>query len=219
MIDDQNIKNGENLKKENIESDTSMIEEGKVVDSQTDSQPSELVTEEPKAKKGLFNRPCKNCEKIKKECEEYKTGWQRALADYKNLQTEIAKRRGEWAKLSEAMILEEFLPVYEHLKMSISVIGGSASGGNNEQLISESNPWIDGVKFVIKQFKDILLQHDVEEIKTVGEKFDPRYHEAVTEELAENKEPGIIVREIQGGYKIGEKVIKAAKVIISKNSD
>ena len=161
-----------------------------------------------KEKHGLFNRECKKCEEVKKERDEYKTGWQRALADYKNLQTETEKRRSEWAQMSEVQILEEFLPVYEHLKMSVAHCH-SREGGNPDN-------WLEGVKYVLKQFSEILKSHGVEEIKTVGEKFDPKYHEAVGEEVVEGKEAGEIIKEISGGYRVGERVIRAARVIISK---
>ena len=159
-----------------------------------------------KGKHGLFHRECIKCEEFKKEAAEFKQGWQRALADYKNLQAETSKRRGEWAQMSETQILEEFIPVYEHLKLAI----------NNEQLTSDTSPWVAGVKYVLKQFADILKAHGVEEIKTVGEKFDPRFHEAVGHEEVEGKSEGEIIKEISGGYKVGDKVIRAARVIISK---
>ena len=154
-------------------------------------------------KTGFFNCKCKNCEKVEKECEEYKQGWQRALADYKNLQAETTKRRGEWAQMSEAQILEEFIPVYDHLKMSIAGV-------------DKSDAWVEGVKHVLKQFADILKNHGVEEIKTVGEKFDPKFHEAVGEEESEGKEPGEIIKEIAGGYRAGDRVMRAARVIVAK---
>ena len=171
----------------------------------TDEQKQDTPIVEPKKedKKGLFHHGCKNCEKHKAEAEEYKADWQRALADYQNLQKETAARRTEWAKYSEQQILEEFIPVYEHLKMAVQ-------GAN------ESDSWLVGVKHVMKQFSDILKAHDVEEIKTVGEKFDPNLHEAVGEELVEGKEVGEIIREVAGGYKMGERVIRAAKVITVK---
>jgi molecular chaperone GrpE len=75
---------------------------------------------------------------------------------------------------------------------------------------------VEGVKYVLKQFADILKAHGVEEIRTVGEKFDPKYHEAAGEEEVEGKEAGGVVKEVSGGYKVGERVIRAARVIISK---
>ncbi len=157
-----------------------------------------------KEKKNWFGKDdCKKCEEAKKECDEYKMGWQRALADYKNLQAETSKRRGEWAQLSEQQILEEFIPVYDHLKMSIAGV-------------DKSDAWVEGVKHVLRQFVDILKNHGVEEIKTVGEKFDPKYHEAAGEEMVEGAEPGVIIKEIMPGYKMGERVIRAARVIVAK---
>jgi molecular chaperone GrpE len=162
-----------------------------------------------KEKKSFFGKEdCKKCPETKKECDEYKQGWQRALADYKNLQAEIVKRRSEWAQMSEVQILEEFIPVYEHLKMSLTHCH-SREGGNPDA-------WVDGVKHVLRQFADILKSHGVEEIKTIGEMFDPKFHEAVGEEVVEGKEAGEIVKEISGGYKAGDKVIRAARVIIAK---
>jgi len=136
------------------------------------------------------------------KCEEYKTGWQRALADYKNLQKEISERRTEWVQMSEQQILEEFIPVYDHLKMSVT---GVNDGG----------PWLEGVRHVLRQFAEILKGHGVEEIKTVGEKFDPIRHEAVGEESGEN-ESGVIIKEVSSGYTMGGRTIKAAKVIVRK---
>lgn len=167
--------------------------------------PEDLLNK--KEKKSFFGKSeNQKYEDLKKECDEYKNGWQRALADYKNLQAETAKRRSEWAQMSEQQIIEEFIPVYDHLKLAI----------NNEQLTSETDPWIIGVKHVLRQFVDILKNHGVEEIKTVGEKFNPSFHEAVGEEESEGKESGIIVKEIMSGYKMGERVIRAARVVVSK---
>ncbi|OGH84529.1 MAG: nucleotide exchange factor GrpE [Candidatus Magasanikbacteria bacterium RIFOXYA2_FULL_44_8] len=173
-----------------------------IEEEKTDEAVSEDKEVEEK-KTGFFNRKCKNCEKVEKECEGYKLGWQRALADYKNLQTETSKRRGEWAQMSEVQIIEEFIPVYDHLKMSIAGV-------------DKTDAWVEGVKYVLKQFVDILKNHGVEEIKTVGEKFDPKFHEAAGEEEIEGKEVGEIVKEISGGYRVGERVIRAARVIINK---
>lgn len=161
--------------------------------------------------KGLFKRECKNCEKLKKETNEYKVGWQRALADYKNLQVEINNRRAEWAEMSKQRILEDFIPIYEHLKLAISNKQIKQSAGDDL--------WLDGIKNVIKQFQSVLKEHGVEEIKTVGEKFDPNLHEAVATEPEQSSvqgKQGIITKEVSGGYKMGDRVIRAAKVVVAK---
>lgn len=157
--------------------------------------------------KKVFNKKCKNCNKLLLECEEYKHGWKRALADYTNLQKEIIAKKGEWIKMSEVQILEEFLPVYEHLKMSI----------DNDKVKTSNDPWVEGVKYVLKQFRDILEQHGITEIETVGKKFDPQLHEAVSEEQGEKNNAGTVLKEIKSGYRIGDKILRAAQVIVCKN--
>jgi len=167
-----------------------------------------------KQKKGLFGaKKCKDCEKMKQECAEYKAGWQRALADYKNLQKETTARMGEWAQMSGRLILEEFIPVYDNFKKAFNHHPDLQA--DNEEHKQMKN-WTEGIGYIMKQFGEVMKEHNVEEIKTVGEKFNPEYHESVGEEAVEEKEPGTILKETDGGYKMGEKVIKAAKVIINK---
>ena len=151
-------------------------------------------------------------------CAEYKARWQRSVADYQNLKKETESRRAEWAQMSAQQILEEFIPVYEHLKLAL--------GGTSSKDPGKSDPWIEGVKYVLKQFADILKSHGVEEMKTVGEQFDPMYHEsagsadapASAEAMADKggQKSGTIIREVGGGYKMGGRVIKPARVIISR---
>ena len=167
------------------------------------------------------DRQDKKIEELELQCEEYKAGWMRAQADYQNLQKEVENRRSEWARMSEAQILEDFIPVYDHLKLAISNLPAirleaSADWQAGEQLANKSDSWVEGVKLVLKQFAGILKNHGIEEIKTVGEMFNPELHEAVGEEEVEGKEAGEIVREVASGYRIGNKVLKVAKVILSK---
>lgn len=167
-----------------------------------------------KIKKGLFGaKKCKECDKNKSEAEENKLSWRRALADYKNLQKETQTRMGEWAKMSEQQILEDFLPVYENFKKAFALHPELQADNEEHKQIKN---WTDGIGYIMKQFGDVMKNHNLEEIKTVGEKFDPKYHEAVGEEESAEAKEGTILKEIDGGYKMGDKVIKAAKVIITK---
>jgi len=167
-----------------------------------------------KEKKSFFNnKECKDCEKNKVEAEEYKNNWQRALADYKNLQKETSARRGEWAQMSEAQILEDFIPVYDNFKTAF--YHHPILQPDNEEHKQIKN-WVDGIGFIMKQFGDVMKAHGLEEIKTVGEKFDPALHEAMGQEEIEDKEAGVIIKELVGGYKMGSNVVKVAKVIVAK---
>lgn len=152
-------------------------------------------------------KKCKSCVKLEQEMNESRAGWQRALADYKNLQREIEEKKSDWVLLSELQILEEFIPVYDNFKKAFYSKRG--------EVTVEQDNWIKGIEYIMKQFGDILKNHDIKSIETTGKKFDPKYHEAVGQEDSDEEE-GVILREVDAGYTMKEKVIKPAKVIVSK---
>lgn len=143
-------------------------------------------------------------------CDEYKEKWLRAHADYQNLQKEVSAQKAEWVQWSKAQVLEDFLPIYSNFKKAFS---HEVKAGEDTQKQWES--WKQGIGFIMKQFGDILKQHGLEEIKTVGEQFNATYHEAVGEEVSDEYGDGVIIREVETGYCMGEKVIRPAKVIIN----
>jgi molecular chaperone GrpE len=146
-------------------------------------------------------------EQALKERDEYKVSWQRALADYANLQKETASRRQEWASMSEIQILEEFIPVYDSFKKAF----GQPPASEDKQIKN----WVMGVGFIMKLFAEVFKAHKLEEIKTVGETFDPKLHESAGQEKSD-KAPGTILREVDGGYTMAGRVVKVAKVIIAE---
>ena len=158
-------------------------------------------------KHGIFHKHCKDCEKNKQEALEFKSGWQRAQADYQNLKKESENMRGEWVRMSEQQIVEDFLPVYDNFNKAFAVKTLHATSLHDEN-------WAKGIEYIMKQYWKVLQDHGVEQIKTVGEMFDTSLHEAVGEEDGEVE--GKILKEIEAGYVMKGKVIKVAKVIISK---
>lgn len=130
--------------------------------------------------------------------DDWENKYLRALADYQNLLKQTAKDREEFVKYALGNFLEDILPIYDHLKMSLNGLKDD----------DHKNPWVEGVKHVLKQFKELLKERGVEEIKTIGEKFD---HETM-DALEGNGE--IVKREVTAGYKLNGKVIRHAKVIV-----
>ena len=156
---------------------------------------------------------------LQKENETLRTGWPRAVADYQNLQREVAEQKKDWAAWSELRVLEEFIPVYDNFKKAFVSVPNVVEESQTES--SDGKKWLNwsqGIGYIMKQFGDILKAHQIEEIKTVGEMFDPRMHDSVGEEVSEMPEHTII-REIDGGYIMKGKVVKVAKVIVAKKAD
>lgn len=184
-----------------------------------DENIDDKMINDKRKKHSFFSHDCKNCEKSKKEAEEYKAGWQRATADYQNLKSEVEKMRGEWVRMSEQQILEDFIPVYDNFKKAF------AHHPDLNEDDKKVKGWIDGIGFIMKQFESVLKNHEVEEIITVGEIFNPELHEAVgeahepeSEDSVQDKnlEEGTILSEVETGYVMKGKVIKVAKVIVNK---
>lgn len=148
-------------------------------------------------------------ENLKKKNEECLYNWKRALADYDNLKKEMAREKEALGKFASALAAIEFSVVYDNYKKALA----HKPDINDSKKVEQ---WIVGVEQIKNQFVEILKQMGVAEIKTVGEKFDPNLHEAIGEELVEGKEAGIIIKEVEGGYQMEERVLKAAKVIVSK---
>jgi molecular chaperone GrpE len=199
------------FKKDKKEKDEAQDNEVNLEDLDQTKEPVEEASEQTKSENNNQEAIEKktNCAK----CVEYKAGWQRAQADYINLQREIDLKRSEWAQMSEYLILSDFIPVYENFKTAFN--HHPELNADNEEHKQMKN-WADGIGYIMKQFGDVLKNHGIEEIKTIGEKFDPAFHEAVGEEEKEDAEAGAILKEIEGGYKMGEKVLKPAKVIVCK---
>ena len=135
-------------------------------------------------------------------CDEDEEPWEhkykRALADYHNLLKQTTRDKEEFLKYAVSDFLQDILPVYDHLKMSLA--------GLSEE--ENSNAWVQGVKHVLKQFKDILEARGIEEIKTVGENFDHNTMDAIDGSGEKVKQ------EVRPGYKLNGKVIRPAKVIV-----
>ncbi len=124
--------------------------------------------------------------------------YKRALADYHNLLKQTAREKQDFIKYALTELLQDILPVYDHLKMSVAGLSEPET----------KNPWVMGVKHVLKQFKEVLSARGVEEIETLGAKFDHETMEALEGTGYKVK------REIMPGYKLNGRVIRPAKVIV-----
>ncbi len=141
----------------------------------------------------------KELEKCQKERKEYLAGWQRAKADFLNYKKEEKERIEEIFKYTNEDLILKMLPIFD-----------------NFELFEKNNQVAEGFLEIKRQLQDFLKKQGVEEIKGVGERFDPNLHEAVEEVESKNKKSGTIVKEIKKGYKLAGKVIRPAKVKIVK---
>jgi molecular chaperone GrpE len=136
-------------------------------------------------------------EKLKKaveEKQEYLDGWQRARADFANFKKEEATLHGDKEERIKADLVEALLPAFDALELAVR----HDAGKNPELAMLE------------RQFTDALKKFGVERFGAAGEPFDPRRHEA----LAQKGDGGKVEVVERSGYTVGDKVIRAAQVII-----
>ncbi|MFW0862211.1 MAG: nucleotide exchange factor GrpE [Candidatus Komeilibacteria bacterium] len=164
----------------------------------------------PKEKK--LKKKKLNSEELEQKLGEYMQGWQRAQADYQNLQKETDKWKGEFAQYAKADFILELLPVYSNYKIALEHIPEE----------DKQKDWVQGIQHIFQQLKTLLDKFDVKEIETVGKEFNHELHDAVGTEYNESKEEDIILKQTMPGYMLKDKVLQPAKVIINKkdiNSD
>ena len=136
--------------------------------------------------------------------EDFEAKYLRALADYHNLAKQHLKDKQDFARYANEGLLQEFIPVYDYLKISL-------------EHAEEDSKWLEGIKHILSQFKKVLEDNGVTEIVTEGVVFNHDTMEAVrNEETDEEGRDGLVAKELKAGYSLNGKVIVPAKVIVYK---
>ncbi len=148
----------------------------------------------------------KNLEKYQKLKNEYLACWQKERADFLNYKKEELLRMGEVAGYASTDLILKIIPILDNFKLAEKNI--SPEMKDNEE--------IKGLLQIKDQLEDFLKKQGVEEIESIGKKFDINLHEAVEELEVKGKEPGIVVEEVKKGYKMRGRIIRIAKVKVSK---
>lgn len=148
----------------------------------------------------------KKLEECEKKASEYLAGWQRERADFLNYKKDEMERIGELLKYASEEFVLKIIPILDNFEVAERCLTCDPEKDKN----------VKGLLMMKNQLREFLKNRGVEEIKTVGEKFDARLHEVIGEEKVEGKEPGVILEEIQKGYKLNNRLLRPAKVKIVK---
>jgi len=146
-----------------------------------------------------------------KESREHLTALQRARADYVNLKKELDEIRDITKKKTTEKVLADFLPTLDSFDMAM---------GNTPAWEAVDKNWRMGVEFIYSQLKTALENNGISSIDQVGVEFDPNLHEPIeTKETDDANLDHKIERIIQKGYRMGEKTIRPARVVVWKNKE
>lgn len=142
----------------------------------------------------------------KAEAQRFKEQWMRSAADFDNFRKRSRKELEDTRKAGREELLKDLLPVFDNLERAMT----------SAERATEVKPVSDGLKLVLRQFVDTLGRSGITKVPTVGLQFDPGLHEAIQQVETDEHPPGTVVAEVQPGYLQGERLIRAAMVVVAK---
>jgi molecular chaperone GrpE len=140
-----------------------------------------------------------------KQCAEYLDKLQRTAAEFDNFKKRTAKEKEALYIDAVADVVGSFIPVLDNMERALQAMASDSSAQSLK----------DGVEMVFKQFREVLKSIGVEEIKSVGQPFDPMLHNAVMHVEEESLGPNVVMEEFQKGYAYKEKVIRYSMVKVA----
>lgn len=199
-------KNKKNEQKLEEQTQAQELETEEVSEQQTEvqtenEQPGDEQTAEQTDEKQKQTEPTEE-EKLRKELDEAKDKYLRLMAEYDNFRKRSAKERLELSATVKGNTIGEILPVFDNFERALAAE-------------TEDTNYKAGVEMIFKQFGDMLSKLGVEIIDPIGQTFDPNIANAVNQIEDENYGENEVAQVFQKGYKIGDKVIRYAMVVVA----
>jgi molecular chaperone GrpE len=129
----------------------------------------------------------------------------RLNAEYDNFRKRMVREKGDIRINSQFEVINQIVPVLDHFELAL----GAADQSHNLDKLYE------GMKLIKAEFERALGNLGVESINAVGKPFDPKFHEAIGHEATESAAKDVVVKQWRSGYKMGDRLIRPASVIIS----
>jgi molecular chaperone GrpE len=148
-------------------------------------------------------------EKLKQELGQAKDKYIRLFADFDNMRKRHERERVSLIKYAHEEVIIEMLGFLEDFERTIAA--AKASPSNAPELLK-------GIEMVYGRMQQLLKKYDVREIECAGKKFDPDFHEVLMVDDTADQKDGIILEVFQKGYTLGDRVVRTAKVKVSKKN-
>jgi molecular chaperone GrpE len=137
----------------------------------------------------------------------------RALADYDNYRKRMSRQFDEVVRSANDRLLIELLEIADNFERAIA-----HTNDQGEVDAARLAALKQGTELIYGQLRGLLDRYDVKPLESIGCPFDPRYHEALAQIDSDQYDEGIVAAEINKGYLIGERVLRHARVAVSKGS-
>jgi molecular chaperone GrpE len=130
----------------------------------------------------------------------------RTAAEFDNYRKRIDRERREQSESAAAGLLTEILPVVDNLERALQAPSGPEAAGYRA-----------GVELILRQLVDMLRKRGVTPLEALGADFDPRVHQAVSQETSDAHRDGEVMEELQRGYMLGDRLLRPAMVKVAKS--
>ena len=195
-------KEEDNMQEETKEPDSENIENEEEINENQENTDTEETSEDESTEE----------DNLEKEIESLKEEKIRLLAEMENLRKRFEREKVETIKFGSINLARDILSPGDNLERALDAL---PEDENHPQSIKNL---IDGLKMVLKEFKSSLEKHGVKKIETLNEKFDHNFHQAMMEIENNDVEEGTVVQEVQSGYTMYDRLLRAAMVGGSKKS-
>lgn len=150
-----------------------------------------------------------DADKMQKELSEAKDKYIRLFAEFDNMRKRNERERSALIKYAHEEVIIEMLGFFEDFERTIAAAKSNPS---------EAQDLLKGIEMVYGRMQQLLKKYDVREIECLGKKFDPACHEALMIDESTDQEDGMILEVFQKGYTLGDRVVRTAKVKVSKKN-
>jgi molecular chaperone GrpE len=144
-----------------------------------------------------------------KEKEEYLELARRTQADFENFRKRMAAEVQAASVRGKSDLIREVVPALDDLERALQAAGLDPEGDSEDGLAH-------GVLLVFRNLRETLARNGVEAVDPKGEKFDPQWHEALSTVAIEGTESGTVVEVMQKGYRLGDQLVRPARVVVSE---
>jgi len=134
------------------------------------------------------------------------TGWQRAQADFVNFKRRSEQEKADTIKFANSQLMLSLLPILDDFERAFDSVPSN--------LVKTG--WADGIRLIERKLRTALETQGLSPISAVQEPFDPYQHEAIRQDKGQE---GIVIEELQKGYKFHDRVIRPSKVVVGNGED
>lgn len=148
-------------------------------------------------------------EQLEAERDKLKDQLLRTAADFDNFRKRTRKDLEQAERRGREEVLREMLPVFDNLERAVQAAQGASDVSGIQQ----------GIEMVLKLFEDAAGRLGLERVESVGQRFDPSLHDAFQQIPTDEHPPGTIIAEYQPGYRLGDKLVRPAMVVVAKKPE